>query len=66
MGSPSLWYPRNGSLARLVAIVTADSDQETGFITWTHHGQPVGMYVPAPTGKPLYSDLEEVIDTAYG
>ena len=31
----------------------ADSKQETGFITWTYNGQPVGMYVPAPTGKPL-------------
>ena len=28
-------------------------DQKTGFITWTYNGQPVGMYVPAPTGKPL-------------
>ena len=31
----------------------ADGKQETGFITWTYNGQPVGMYVPAPTGKPL-------------
>jgi len=30
-----------------------DAAQETGFITWTYNGQPVGMYVPAPTGKPL-------------
>jgi predicted peptidase len=26
---------------------------QTGFFTWTYHGQPVGLYLPAPTGRPL-------------
>lgn len=26
---------------------------QSGFLTWTYHGQPVGLYLPAPTGKPL-------------
>ena len=30
-----------------------DSAQEPGFITWTYNETPMGLYVPAPTGKPL-------------
>ena len=30
-----------------------DSAQESGFITWTYNETPMGLYVPAPTGKPL-------------
>lgn len=26
---------------------------QTGFLTWTYNGQPVGFYLPPPTGKPL-------------
>jgi predicted esterase len=26
---------------------------QTGFLTWTYHGQPVGLYLPAPTDHPL-------------
>jgi predicted esterase len=26
---------------------------QTGFMTWTYNGQPVGFYLPPPTGKPL-------------
>lgn len=24
-----------------------------GFVTWTYHGQPVGLYLPVPTDKPV-------------
>ena len=30
-----------------------DGAQEIGFITWTYNETPMGLYVPAPTGKPL-------------
>jgi predicted peptidase len=30
-----------------------DAGAETGFLTWQYNGQPVGMYLPPPTGKPL-------------
>ena len=26
---------------------------QTGFLTWTYNGQPVGFYLPPPTDKPL-------------
>jgi poly(3-hydroxybutyrate) depolymerase len=26
---------------------------QTGFVTWTYNGQPVGFYLPPPTGMPL-------------
>ena len=30
-----------------------DGAPETGFITWTYNATPMGLYVPAPTNKPL-------------
>ena len=30
-----------------------DGAQNIGFITWTYNETPMGLYVPAPTGKPL-------------
>lgn len=35
------------------ATSPADGTQETGFLTWTYDGTPMGLYLPAPTGKPL-------------
>ena len=26
---------------------------QTGFLTWTYNGQPVGFYLPPPTDEPL-------------
>ena len=43
----------SGTTARAGNTSQPDGGQQTGFITWTYNGQPVGMYVPAPTGKPL-------------
>lgn len=31
----------------------ADSSPQTGFSTWTYQGAPMGLYVPASSGKPL-------------
>jgi len=30
-----------------------DSGQEAGFITWTYNDKEMGLYLPAPTGKPV-------------
>jgi len=30
-----------------------DGGPQTGFITWTYSDTPMGLYVPAPTGRPL-------------
>jgi predicted esterase len=30
-----------------------DDVDETGFLTWTYHGQPVGFYIPPPSDEPL-------------
>jgi predicted peptidase len=30
-----------------------DGGPQTGFITWTYNDTPMGLYVPAPTGRPL-------------
>lgn len=34
-------------------VIPPDDAQATGFITWTYNETPMGLYVPAPTGKPL-------------
>lgn len=33
--------------------ISPDDAQTSGFITWTYNETPMGLYLPAPTGRPL-------------